>query len=223
MPEHVDAFESMMRELVREEGSRLLEGEKAWRGLVPDSIDKAAYAAIAAGTAAKAAPAAAGFTAKHIIKAAAAVVAASVVVTGGACVVSPSFRARVSDFVGERFGGSSAYVESAGSRTPGGYAIPAPGDGYVVTDEAASERVQYKWFTSDEHDVLVEVAYQLPGGESDDGELLVLSGGFWGSYREEGNQQIAVLHDGDIAIRITFSDAEKDDVVSYAELLASLN
>ena len=224
MPEQTDAFESMMRELVRDEGARLLEGEKAWRGLVPDSIDKVAYAAIAAGTAAKAAPAAAGFAVKNIIKAAAVAVAASLVVTGGACVVSPAFRARVSDLLTGTEGAGSAYVQKNADKTPGSYAIPSPGDAYEITDEAVSERVQYKWFTSDEREILVEVAYRLPGNDAEAaGEVLVLSGGLWGAYTEDGGTKTAVLHDGDIDVRITFSNAEKDDILSYAELIASQN
>lgn len=224
MPEYPDIFESMMRELVQTEGAKLLEEEKVWRGRVPEHIDKTAHLALSAGAAAQA-PIRAGFAARHAVRAAAGIVAAAIAVTGGTLAVSPAARARAAELFGGAEAASGAYVARRSEKTPGDYVIPAPGGDYTVTDEASSERIRYKWFTSSEREVLVEVAYRLASGAYDaaDAEFVFLSDGSMGTYREDDSSASVVLQDGEIDIRITFSNAVQEDVLSYTEQLIAAN
>jgi len=232
MPDHTDTFDSMMRELVQTEGSRLLEEEKTWKGLVPDEIDKAVFAALggtaavaaAAATAAPAVKAAkAAFLAKRIAGAAAGILAAAVLVTGGSYAAIPAFREAADETLAGIGIGPAAHTETVQALTPGGFSIPSPGEGYEITDESTGERVSYKWFTSSENEVLVEVGYRVTEQTGDAAEAVVLGNGAAGTYCEEGNTKTVFLRDGDVNIRVTFSNAEREDVLSYAELLLSAN
>lgn len=225
MPEHIDVFESMMRELVQTEGAKLLEEEKLWRGRVPRDIDSAARMALSSGAIIKAAaPVKAGIAAGHGARIAAAIVAAAVAVSGGIYAASPAVRARTAELFGGSGASTGIFAARQAEKSPADYIIPAPGEDYEITDEATGDSMRYIWFTSSEREVLVEIANRLTDGAYDPGaEILFLSDGSMGAYSGGEDSASLVVQDGDIDIRVTFSNAEQDDVLSYAELLIAAN
>ena len=109
-------------------------------------------------------------------------------------------------------------------RSPGAYTIPSPGEEYAVSDELTSDSLAYKWFTYNDHEVLVLIAYSLPESEAEPGEREAAAvGDAAGWYSESGESRVLELRDGGVLIRVVFYNAERDDVFDYAGRLLSEN
>ncbi len=228
-----ERFGSLMKEMVRTEGEELLKVEETWHAAVPKSTDEAAMAAIgtvmpfaapAAGSAA-AGHAAAGAAVGKAVKTAAVALAALAVVAVGAVTVSPTLRDNVSALL--TGGNSSAVSQSVhqGRAVPGDYMIPSPGEGFTVTQAVDDERLLCRWFTSDVQELMVQVAYKLPAeiAGAEGSEPVRLGETIAAVYFEQGEQKIVELRDGEIVLQVEYFNAEKDEVLAYAALLAEVN
>ena len=222
-----ERFGSMIEEMVRAEGDELLKTEELWHAAVPKSTDAAALAAI--GTVLPyAAPAvgraAAGSGLLKAAKAAAIALGAAAVVAVGAVTVSPTLRGEVSALLSgaER----PAVVQSVQQQraVPGAYVIPSPGEDFAVTQTVDDERLVCRWFTSDTQELMVQIAYKLPQeitGLADTEPVEV--NGTSAVYLEQGDQKLLELRDREVVIQIEYFNAEKDEVLAYAALLAEAN
>lgn len=205
--------------------------EAQWRDRVPESLDKRITALAAGilpaesalerlaprhtGAGKRAASAVKTGTALRTIAIAA---ASAAVISVGAFTVSPTVRERVDAWF------DICAVQARRAAAPGEYIIPSPGERYTVTDEAQSARMHGCWFTSEEREVLVQIAQSLPDGAevSDDAEAVVV-GGCAGLIEENGDTQVLILDDGGVMIRVELWGGDRDEIIDYAGRLLSAN
>lgn len=199
----------------------LLSGEAHWRGEIPPSAERAAERAFAAMDACAAGvPLTAAGGAAAALKALAITVAASAVLCAGSYAAVPAAR----EYAASLFGGSQRTEEPAGGLAPGQYAIPSPGEGFRVTDEAVNERLAARWFRSDRQQVLVEIAYTLPEelAAPHEAEYVSVAGRDGTVYAADGAEYL-ILRDGDVYIFIAYFNADRQELLDYAALLAAQN
>ena len=102
--------------------------------------------------------------------------------------------------------------------------IPDPGEEYAVTDEAVSQTLVYRWYSSREKELLVEIAYRLPEEQTLDGPVEYRAvGGMWGTYAEAERTRLLILRDSDVLILIELFGGEEEELKAYAQHLAEAN
>lgn len=218
-------FDALMREYVDRRGGALLAEEELWRDRVPDRADAAAEktfrrlrACAATGvplpTPASILPAA-GAAAKAV-KTVALTLAAAGVIGAAAYTAAPVLR--------DARGGGIAAVRRAAERKPAEYVIPDPGGDLTVTDEGSSGKMAYRWFGSPEQELIVEIAYAVPEELAGDGQGEITAvGSMWGELWHGEHTELLVLHDGAICITIEYFNADRDELMAYAESLVRAN
>ena len=229
-----DWLEKLLWEYAAAEDRRLSAAEQTWRRRVPPELDETVRRLQSGDLPPKpllgrpcparslphAAPAraAGGLTAGRVTLLSA---AAAALLAGGAYTLSPPLRAAVNALFCPPAQQQEEHVQQ---RTPREYVLPSPGEEFTVTDEAVGETMQGRWYTSEEMEVLVQVAYRLPEDTSHTENVeLVTVGRLWGTYHEAGGTRLLILRDGEVFIHIEFWGAEKETLFAYAELLAAAN
>ncbi len=223
MAENKYDIEELLQLMVAADGKELLKDEQAWADKVPAGVDKAAKAAKAAAAAGTASPwlAPAKATA-NIAKRIAAGVAAVAVIAGistAAYRVSPSLREAAAPLLSSLPFVSSLQREE---RTPGDYIIPSPGEDFAVTQEMATESMVYRWFSSEDANVLVQVATVLPAISSVSEEGVQI-GAMQGACGETDGGVYVQLQEGEVFIRIVWSGGDREALLDYAALFEEVN
>ena len=223
MAENKYDIEQLLQLMACEDGKALLNEESAWESRVPAGVDEAAKAAKAAAAAGTAAPwLAPAKAATTIAKRIAAGVAAVAVITGisaAAYRVSPSLREAAAPLLSSLpFVSSLAGEEAA----PGDYIIPSPGEGFAVSEEFSSDTLVYRWFKSEDADVLVQVAYVLPQIGAQDAESIQV-GALQGICASADGSTYVEMRDGDILIRIVWSGSDREALLAYADTFEAAN
>ena len=218
-------FEALMRQR--------REQEQVWNTAVPKHTDQAAERAfrqmeamVAAGV-----PIAAGATAAKAAggsKAAGAVTAVKVlaVAAAGAAVIGMGTLAAVPaarQGLGQLLAPERAETAQTVSRLPGAYVIPSPGEDFTVTDQAQSDTLNARWFTSAHQQVLVQIARQLPEESSEGAAEAVTAGGLSGALYQSGSTQVLLLRDGDVLLRVQYFNGDRDTLLAYGQALAAAN
>lgn len=208
-------FDRLMRDYALD---RLVERQDELNAAVPDSTDRAAEQAfrkmeamVSSGAYSGAARAgAAAAAAKAVVIS----VTAAAVLCAGSYALSPTVRSAVDGLVG---------IEApAPSKQPGEYIIPSPGEDFSVTDEAEGERMAARWFKSDRQQVMVQIAYRMPE-DIDTGQEFITVGGLPGTLTEADDTETLTLRDGTVIIRIQYFNADREELIGYAERLISMN
>lgn len=224
-----ELYGAIFKEMAETEGKKLLREEKSWRKRVPEAVDAAAMAAILgmpfdppAKTPEKLtikAPKAAGLSAAAVT---AVSLAAAAAIGVGAYAGVPAVR----DSVNGAFSsfGSVIAGKAVKSVEPGVIEIPSPGDEFVITDEVRSDRIAYKWFTSEDSEVLVEVAYNmlLSSGEQENAEKVNI-GGVEGYYYRSDDKELLTMKKDEVYIRIAYFNSDRAELERYASELIRQN
>lgn len=196
---------------------RLVQQRDALNAQVPESMDRAAEAAFQKMGAMAAAGAYTGIpkigAGLAAVKAAVISVTAAAVLIAGSCALVPVIRSAVD---------RAAIEETAKAKAPADYEIPSPGDDFTVTDEASSERIAARWFKSDHQQVMVQIAYSLPDSSLVGQEYAAVCG-IPAAVTETDDTQILTIQHGDVFIQIQYFNAERAELIAYAERLISMN
>ena len=230
--------DQMLEELLRRDRTdRLLRRNERWRERVPEHVDRAAEHAfqrmqtwIDAGRApaeSLSGPAGAGTAGAAAAglgawKLTALILTAAVLLAVGACTVSPALRESVGALFDPTQAGQTA--ERSAGKAPGDYVIPSPGEGFELRSEAVSDTLAVKWFAAERRLLMVQIAEQLP--EEPAAEHLVDGveiGGLPGAVFELDGDQELLLRDGNVLILIRYWNADREDLLDYAETLVAAN
>lgn len=220
-------FDSLGKDYIETEGTRLLQLEEEWHDRVPSHMDRAAEKAIhrsrynelallllplgfKPGRVKK------GGTFLPAGKIAAIALAGAVTATAGVYAASPSLRAELAPF----FSGSTQQTETAA--VPKGYQIPSPGDQFSVVENGEGDQVLYTWYASGEQAILVEVLNYFPEDMTKGGEAVSV-GGLQGYYTEGGNAKTLVLQNGAVSFVVQASGVERSEIFAYAGQLVEVN
>lgn len=222
------SFAAMLREMLNDEGGALLEEERRWHDRVPAQLDRTAMACLSAPSAAAAErpirtpslPASAALSGWRLALAG---LGAAALLAAGTVAAVPALRARVVSLLPAP---AVQETEAPGllGDSPGDYQIPLPGPDYTVTDEARSERLAYRWFTSPDRELLVKIAYRLQEDRAAGGETeYVQLGPLWGTYCEADSTRLLILRDGPVFLLFESWGGTREELVEYAERLIASN
>lgn len=215
-------FDTLMEELLRVDGERLLAINRSRAADVPAGVDAAARRALGQlGKTAAAGRAAAGGVARRVVLPAVVGLAAVTAVTAGGLAASPALRDRAADALGFLSDTAPRRVQT---RSPADYVIPSPGEDFTVQEEASGGTVVYKWFASDTKAVLVEIAGRLPEDAAvpEEAEPAAVEGGV-GWYYELDAANYFRFTDGGAEILISFRNADRETLLAYAERFIEAN
>lgn len=225
-----ERFEQLLRAYALRLDREIAEEDAAWGGRVPERLDRrigalaagAGAAALLASGVRKAAVVGGGPGLLTALKALAAALTAAALLLGGAYAAFPALREAVNSTVG--VSQMAPQPGTALPQSPADWTIPSPGPDYALRDEAGSDTMQGRWFTSPAQECMVQIALRLPGGSSlGEGAEAVELGGLRGEYLDTGLTQVLLLHAGDTLLRVEFWGAERGEVVGYAERLIERN
>lgn len=209
---------------------RYLGIDELYSDRVPEHIDRAAERAfhrmeawIAAGaipgtvpeppTMPKAAGAAAAMKATSI-----ALASAVLIGVGSYCAV-PAVREAVNGCLGIKTAISDA---SYSAKSPADYVIPSPGDGYELREQIDSDTVKAGWFVAERRLLMVQIAPELQELPTGEGEVVVIGSMVGTAYEIDGDRQL-LLYDGGMTILIRMYNADRQELLDYAELFEAAN
>lgn len=229
-----ERFEEIMREA---RVARYLRMDEQYRDEVPEHIDRAADRAFrqmeawiaagvilspapeapplpkAAGTATKAAGAAAA------LKATAVTLSAALLISAGGYLASPTLRQTVNGVLGIE---AASPDTRRSARAPADYVIPSPGEGYELREDLSTETVAAKWFVAERRLLMVQIAKELPEEPTGVGEVVTVGDMVGMAYEIDGDQQL-LLRDGELSILIKMYNADRQELLDYAEQFALAN
>ncbi len=227
-------FEELMREARIERSLRIVDRNSE----VPAHVDEAADRAfrqmeawIAAGVilspapeilplpkAAGASGAAAGLTA---LKIAAVTVGAAALIGLGSYAAVPALREAVNDSLGAAQTQSLREVQRE-AKAPADYVIPSPGEDYSLKEELSTGTVAAKWFVAERRLLMVQIAPSLQETPPADSETVTV-GAMVGALWEQEGDRLLLLHDGQVTVLIRMFNAERQEILDYAEAFAEAN
>ena len=223
-------FETLQRDYIEQEGTRLLALEQTWHDRVPEQLDRAVERTVkdAHSRAEKGLPIlllptypwrrSGRVTSRVALRGAALGLAGVAAVSAGAYKLAESGARQAEPAPSAELTRS---VAERTAREPEEYSIPSPGEDYSLVEEAEGSRVRYAWFRSGEREILVELLFYAP--EQPEPAEPIQIGPLSGTLSESNIMQTLTLRDQTLYLVLQSVNVEREALLAYAAALVEAN